>query len=63
MSGEGTGHPTNTSPIKRRASQAEELLKAEDAGGMTMTKMLIQIIIIIIIINHNHNYNNYRKLV
>ena len=32
--GESSGHPTNTSPIKRRASQAEELLKAEDAGGI-----------------------------
>ncbi|XP_078362736.1 uncharacterized protein LOC144646902 isoform X2 [Oculina patagonica] len=30
--GEISSHPTNTSPIKRRASQAEELLKAEDAG-------------------------------
>ena len=34
MQGESSGHPTNTSPIKRRASQAEELLKAEDAGGI-----------------------------
>ena len=41
-SGESTGHPTNTSPIKRRASQAEELLKAEDAGGMTMTIIMNQ---------------------
>ena len=32
--GDSSGHPTNTSPIKRRASQAEELLKAQDAGGM-----------------------------
>ena len=32
--GDSGGHPTNTSPIKRRASQAEELLKAEDAGGI-----------------------------
>lgn len=31
--GESSAHQTNTSPIKRRASQAEELLKAEDAGG------------------------------
>jgi len=31
--GDSSAHPTNTSPIKRRASQAEELLKAEDAGG------------------------------
>jgi len=31
--GDSSGHATNTSPIKRRASQAEELLKAEDAGG------------------------------
>jgi len=31
--GDSSTHPTNTSPIKRRASQAEELLKAEDAGG------------------------------
>lgn len=30
--GDNSGHPTNTSPIKRRASQAEELLKAQDAG-------------------------------
>jgi len=30
--GDSSGHATNTSPIKRRASQAEELLKAEDAG-------------------------------
>lgn len=30
--GEGGGLPTSTSPIKRRASQAEELLKAEEAG-------------------------------
>ncbi|XP_068680783.1 B-cell CLL/lymphoma 7 protein family member A-like isoform X2 [Montipora capricornis] len=30
--GDSSGHPTNTSPIKRRASQAEELLKAQDAG-------------------------------
>ena len=27
------GHVVHTSPIKRRASQAEELLKAEEAGG------------------------------
>lgn len=32
VSSENTGHSKNTSPIKRRASQAEELLKAEDAG-------------------------------
>lgn len=31
--GESSGPPTSTSPIKRRASQAEELLKAEEAGG------------------------------
>lgn len=30
--GESSGPPTSTSPIKRRASQAEELLKAEEAG-------------------------------
>lgn len=33
LQGESSAHQTNTSPIKRRASQAEELLKAEDAGG------------------------------
>lgn len=32
--GDDGGHAINTSPIKRRASQAEELLKAQDAGGM-----------------------------
>ncbi|KAK2574520.1 B-cell CLL/lymphoma 7 protein family member A [Acropora cervicornis] len=30
--GDDGGHAINTSPIKRRASQAEELLKAQDAG-------------------------------
>lgn len=32
MQGDISGPPTSTSPIKRRASQAEELLKAEEAG-------------------------------